>query len=116
MEKPEFSGSPVPCDVSYINRFLLCDSPPRTPFQSHHVDCSQGDRQPVIHPVAGEPAPLWARWMDSEHTATVIIRPGRAGVGEKKKKHQIVLIPRERKILKIKIYTMKTSKYKKWQL
>lgn len=32
--------------------------------------------------------------------------------GKKKKKDRIVLIPHERKIPKIKIYTMKTSKYK----
>lgn len=84
MEKAEFSGGPVPCDVSYINKFLLYAFPPWTPFQSHHVDCSQGGRQPVTHAVAGEPAPLWAWWMNSEHA--IIIRPGRAGIGKKKKK------------------------------
>lgn len=40
------------------------------------------------------------------------IRPG----GPRIETNQMVLIFHEREILKIKIYTMKTKKYKKWQL
>lgn len=95
MEKAEFSG-PVPCDVSYINKFLLyafhsANSIPESPcrlFTRRQAACD-------------------TLWQVSQHCMGMMDElrtrhhnQARQGWDRKKKKDRIVLIPHERKIQK----------------